>query len=60
MELTWDEEKRRANIINHGFASFPYERQQEMSKKSTSMGSQTEWERIKAMSDEDIDTSEVS
>ena len=30
-----------------------------MSKKSTLRGSQTEWERIKAMSDEDIDTSEV-
>src|SRR5208283_4780789 len=40
-------------------ASFPYERQQNMSKKSTLSGSQTEWERIKAMSDEDIDTSEV-
>ncbi len=30
-----------------------------MSKKSISRGSQTEWERIEAMSDEDIDTSEI-
>jgi len=30
-----------------------------MSKKSTLRGSQTEWERIKAMSDKDIDTSEI-
>ena len=30
-----------------------------MSKKSTLRGSQTEWGRIKAMRDEDIDTSEI-
>ena len=30
-----------------------------MSRKSTLKGSQTDWERINAMSDEDIDTSEI-
>jgi len=39
--------------------SFPCERRQNMSKKSTLEDSQTEWKRIKAMNDEDIDTSEI-
>lgn len=43
MEFTWDEEKRKTN----------------MSKKYSSKTSQTDWNRIFKMRDEDIDLSEI-
>jgi uncharacterized protein (DUF4415 family) len=110
MHFTWDEAKRRANLVQHGFdcadapavfegptltfeddrfaygeqrlitlgllyvagwwrspirnatmrcALFPCEREPDVSKTSSSNVSQTDWARIEAMQDEDIDLSEV-
>lgn len=42
-----------------GSALFPHEKRHVMSKKSSSKVSRTDWERIDAMGDEDIDFSDI-
>jgi uncharacterized protein (DUF4415 family) len=58
----WDEEKREGTCASMAsifpIAPFPCERRESMSKRSTSTRSRTDWKRIDAMRDEDIDLSD--
>jgi uncharacterized protein (DUF4415 family) len=61
MKFEWDEQKRLTNARKHGidFRSFQPARRRDMNKESILKESLTDWERLDALEDEDIDLSDV-
>lgn len=66
MRFIWDEGKRISNQKKHGldfrdaeYASFRCEKLQNMSKESTSHHSETDWDYIDNLKDEEIDLSDI-
>ncbi len=60
MQFEWDKSKRISNIrkVKTVSALFPRERQLNLSKQPISSKSETDWERLDTMTDEDIDFSD--
>jgi hypothetical protein len=55
MKFEWDERKNQSNLAKHGFD----ERHFLMNADAMNNTSRTDWARIDAMSDADIDTSDI-